>query len=199
MARPSKYPWEEIEKVYATGQYTDAEICRKYGIPSATFSEQKTKRKFKVSEIASGIIKASVEVSESFRSISEDDSEMASIIADEVQRVSALRLKVGTAAELILNRITEQVKHGKKQIIVKTKEYVDGRVDGESADVVEIDHEPKDLKDLADAVDKTAITLGVAQRHANAPQVAIQNNNTAQSAVQVDQSTVKSIQAILEE
>lgn len=43
----------------------------------------------------------------------------------------------------------------------------------------------KDHKDAQDAIDKGAVTLGVAQRHASTPQVAIQNNQQTNQPIQI--------------
>ena len=75
----------------------------------------------------------------------------------------------------------KSVRKGKSQIVVKVKDYDgEGRVIGETPMPVDVEHTAKDHKDLADAIDRTAITLGVAERHAPKNDVnlaLLQNNN----------------------
>lgn len=162
--RPSAYPWEEIGRLYATGQYSPADICRKYGMSPATFSEQAKKRGFFISEAATSIINRSVEVSESFRTIAETDPELARILSIEVAEKSALQLKVNKAAELVIEKAILGVHRGKAVIPMRVKEYINGKVDGERVELVEVGNGAKELKDYADAIDKAAQTLGVVAR-----------------------------------
>ena len=86
------------------------------------------------------------------------------------------RLKVDEISNLLLDKMKIHLQNGKAQKVV-TESIGEG---GSSAAVIEYDLQADDYKKLADAVDKTSVTLGVNERFSSS-QVSIQNNNNIQN------------------
>lgn len=90
---------------------------------------------------------------------------------------------VFTATEKILQLSSKMAERNSKQIVVKVKEYSKENGSSESLDKIDVELDSSDLKNLADAVDKASLTLGVNQRHSNQQiNVNTQNNNTVQNS-----------------
>ena len=79
-------------------------------------------------------------------------------------------LVLGISQKLLL-KVGKHIDGGTKQVLKS-----EGMGDGVSKQVeYELDHDPKDLKDLADTVDKLSVTLGVNARHAPKADTTVNN------------------------
>lgn len=101
------------------------------------------------------------------------------ILSDVVENELGKKSLLFSTSMLALARCNQQLTKGKKQSIVKVKTYSsEGRPDGETVEVVDIDLSPTDIKESAETVDKISLTLGINQRHAN---IKIDNTNATQN------------------
>lgn len=89
---------------------------------------------------------------------------------------------VMNAAQLLVNKMTDSIKKGSTQRVLKTKVYDgEGKVIGEEPFPVDVPHGANDHKSYAEALDKVSVTLGINNRFSTSPQVAIQNNQTIEN------------------
>jgi hypothetical protein len=165
MARPSKHDWDEIRRNYESGM-PPSDIVFKFRCPRSTLSEKINKENWTISEKANSVIKGIVSVSEQINELSQTDTELARVATEIGQSKAAKTMAINTVAENLLVRINESIINNKKVELVKVRTYLDGRVDGETVETVEVAHGSSDHKSHADAIDKLSITLGVAERHA---------------------------------
>lgn len=101
------------------------------------------------------------------------------ILSDVIENELGKKSLLFSTSMLALARCNQQLTKGKKQSIVKVKTYSsEGRPDGETVEVVDIDLSPTDIKESAETVDKISLTLGINQRHAN---IKIDNTNATQN------------------
>lgn len=71
------------------------------------------------------------------------------------------------ASEKIVKLAQDMADKNKKQVVMKVKEYSKDNGSSESLDMIEIELDTSDLKNLSDTIDKASLTLGVNQRHSN--------------------------------
>ena len=83
-----------------------------------------------------------------------------------LEEVQARNVTFNVAQKIQLG-IYAALEKGSTQQIIKVKQYGDkGQVIGETADVLDVEHTPKDYVDMANANDRAAMTQGIVQRHA---------------------------------
>lgn len=192
MARPTKHDWPSIKKHYEAGM-KQPELIAKFKCPKSTLSQKVKDEKWVVIELAKNVVEGIIEVNEQINELNELDSELTEIATTIGIDKSKKTLLIEEASQLLLGNIVKGIKKGKSQIVVKVKDYDgEGRVIGETPMPVDVEHTAKDHKDLADAIDKTAITLGVAARHANSQVTVNTQNNLNQT------SEIKTIDDIYE-
>jgi hypothetical protein len=187
MARPSKHDWAEIRRHYESGM-TPSDIVHKFRCPRSTLSEKINSENWSVNEKANSVIKGIVSVSEEINELSEYDNQLARVATEIGQSKASKTLAVNTVAENLLVRINESIIQNRKVELVKVKTYLDGKVDGETVEPVEVAHGSSDHKAHADAIDRLAITLGVAERHAPKGDINVSANAAAAAQATVDTS-----------
>lgn len=70
------------------------------------------------------------------------------------------------ANHLLLQKIYGNIESGKKQVVMKVKEYSKENGSSESLDSIELDHDSSDFLNLAKAIQTTTDNLGITNRHA---------------------------------
>lgn len=194
MARPAKYDWTEIRRHYESGM-SPSEIVHKFKCPRSTLSEKINSENWSINEKANSVIQGIIAVSEEINELSESDTELARVATEIGQSKAAKTMAVNTVAENLLVRINESIIQNRKVELVKVKTYSDGKVDGEIVEPVEVAHGSSDHKAHADAIDKLAITLGVADRHAPKGDINVSANAAAAAqSVDIKMSTEEMIE-----
>lgn len=138
MARPSKYDWADIKKHYEAGM-SQPEIVVEFKCPKSSLSERVKKEGWTVNELAVSTVKGKIEVSEQVNELNKHDVRLTEIVDKIVDRKT---------------RHTDLVYRIQEKALGKADTMLD-----------QIDT-PNDLKTIVEAVDKAAITLKVADRHA---------------------------------
>lgn len=186
MARP-KYDWIEIQKAYECGKTVD-ELVILYDVEKKTLQNKISEKKWEVS----GTIKADIsDLKKSVGKISGtlgNNPDKAHIIAKDVidcinqiaDLVEAEKI-VKSATILNLSRTVAYLKNNTKLEKIGVGQGLQ--------ELVEVGLASDDFKQCQDAIDKASITLGVNQRHANAP---ILNNQNLQ------QNETKTINIVVE-
>ena len=174
--RPPKYDWKEIKEAYECGLVVD-ELCDKYDIDKKTLQNKISKELWEVM----GSIKSEISnVKQSLGKISgtiAQNPEKAHIIAEEIlDSINSLAERID-AKKLI---------HGATKInLTRTIQYLQNNVKLEKMNVgdgiqqfEEVGLGSSDFKNIQDTIDKSAVTLELAPRHANQQiNVNTQNNN----------------------
>ena len=182
MARLNKETWERLKADYVTGAYSVRDLAKKYNISHAAINKKRKKENWIIldekefEEVANKkeIIK---KVSKSFREKVSKVSKKVSVkpekLENAVEEYVDKRAMVETAGVDVVLKAQEILSDGKVQEIAT--------VSGEMGEirVVERNLNPRELKSLADAIDKIAQTLGVVPRFSQ--QVNIQNNQTIEN------------------
>ena len=151
MARPSKYDAikDKVKAEYETGHKKAIDLSKEYNVPRNTISRWIKEENWRISEQTNEAITKSVEVMEHLAEQSSETQDAVKKIVDEKTKHLQLINSVSAYGVSLI---------GKKM-----------KAEGEKLTMSEI-------KSGLDGVDKAAITLGIAQRHANT-QVAVQQNN----------------------
>ena len=182
MARLSKETWEKLKADYATGAYSVRNLAKKYNISHAAINKKIKKENW--------IILDEKELAE----VANEKKVIKKVSKSFHEKVSKVSKKVSVKPEKLEKTIEEYV--DKKEmietagvdVVLKAQEILtDGKVEeiatvsGEMGEirVVERKLNPRELKSLADAIDKIAQTLGVVPRFSQ--QVNIQNSNTIEN------------------
>ncbi len=176
MARPTKHDWEEIQRHHESGM-SHPDIVKKFKCPRSSLSERA--KEWSVNEQAKAVVKEIATVTEQINELNEQDNELARVATEIGVKKADKVLAINTVAENLLVRINESIIKNEKVELVKVKQYVDGRVDGETVEPVVVAHGASDHKAHADAIDKIAVTVGAAERHA--PKTEITNTNATQN------------------
>lgn len=158
MARPGKYDHlkPEVRALYETGHKKAIQLSKEYNIPRNTLSRWINEEGWTISEQTNEAITKSVEVMEHLAEQSSETQKAVSTIVEQKTKHLELITNVQAFAVSLI---------GKKM-----------KAEGEKMSMY-------DIKTGVEATDKAAISLGVAQRHANSPQVAIQNNMTQNNSI----------------
>ena len=176
MARPSKHDWKEIQRHYESGM-SFPDIVKKFKCPRSSLSERA--KEWTVNEQAKAVVKEITTVTEQINELNEQDSELARVATEIGQNKADKMLAISTVAENLLLRINQSIIKNEKLELVKVKQYIDGRVDSETVEPIAVAHGSGDHKAHAEAIDKLAITIGAAERHA--PKTEITNTNATQN------------------
>ena len=86
------------------------------------------------------------------------------------------RVKIDNITNKILDGVEGLLTKGTKQIVVKVKEYNKEGGNSESLDVVNVELDTNDYKNMQDTVDKASVTSNINQRHAPRAVTALQIN-----------------------
>lgn len=179
MARPSKHDWEEIQRHYESGM-AQPDIVKKFKCPRSTLSEKA--KHWAVNEQAKAVVKEIVTVSEQINELNEQDNELTRVATEIGLKKADKIMAITTVAENLLVRINQSIINNEKVELVKVKQYEKGRVKGETVVPVTVAHDSGDHKAHADAIDRIAVTVGVADRHApkSDTNVNVQQNQATQ-------------------
>ena len=173
MARLSKEQWERLKADYVTGAYTLEMLAKKYGVSRQAINNRAKKeqwKKIKIEETAELVelekvdktLQRKVDEAANFTKTNPKNlKEAIGEIADYQEYIHSLQLM---AAE----KLKEALVDGKVEEIATINGEA-GRVE-----LVERKLNPRELKNLVEAIDKAGQTLGVVPRFGQ--QVNIQNN-----------------------
>lgn len=180
MARLTERQKNNIVAKWKTGQYTLREIANLYKVDHKTIHrivEDVPKENADIIEAQTQleILKKSTKTPQEIAEINKSVESRLKAINDS----DSLKLKIYetqiSAVDLIVKLLNKQ----KKQVPIKVKQYdSDGRVNGETVEIVELELESSDLKNFVDSVDKASQTIKVNERHAN---TTINNTNAQQN------------------
>lgn len=189
MAKLTDRQKSNIKAKWDTGQYTKTALAKTYKVDEKIIREIVGKEK----PINAHIVEAQLLIEETKKS-EKSPNEIQAInqaveyrlkekYADDKKRV-----KIYDLTDTVLDKVEEILKKGKKQIVMKVKEYNPDGENRESLDVVNVELDTSDLKNLQDTIDKASITNNVNQRHSNQninvqTNTAIQNNEVTQTIV----------------
>ncbi len=160
--------WEKIKALYESGLPL-AEIERRTGINRGSISRKAKKQQWQHGKNADYIVAKSV-VAEKKATVKATELHYLDDVADEYIR-----------NKKIINDLTLQAMQKVKETLEDGKVQEIAVVNGENGniDVVERKLNPRELKNLVDAIDKAGQTLGVVPRFNS--QVNIQNNQTVEN------------------
>jgi predicted DNA-binding protein YlxM (UPF0122 family) len=177
MAKLTDRQKNNIIAKWKTGQYTLRDIADLYKVDHKT-----------IHRIVENIPKENADIIEAqtqleiFKKSTKSPQEIAEINKSVETRLKAisdsdnLKLKIYETQMGVVDLIAKAVKKAKKQVPIKVKQYdSDGRVNGETVEIVEMELESSDLKNYAESVDKASLTFRVNERHA--PKVEVNNTN----------------------
>lgn len=156
--------WERAKAYYEAGTHSLSEIQEIIGISKSKISEKAKKERWERGR-NSDYIEAKVIIAEKKGNEKRNTLDVLDNIADEAIRHKNL---INSNAELLASQIPRVV-----------KSFITKQVNAETGEEEELySLEAKTIKELAEANDKLAITLKVAERHAN---IKIDNTNAQQN------------------
>ena len=173
MARLSKEQWEELKADFVTGAYTLELLAKKYKISKGSISKRAKKENWK--KVDTKITAELVELEKSNKRKQEllkETKKETKIDIDKFDRaikeITNYQEYIHSLQLLATEKIKETLKDGKVEEIAT--------ISGEMSEirVVERNLNPREIKQLVEAIDKAAQTLGVVPRFNS--QVNIQNN-----------------------
>lgn len=180
MAKLTERQKNNIVAKWKTGQYTLREIANLYKVDHKTIHrivEDVPKENADIIEAQTQleILKKSTKTPQEIAEINKSVESRLKAINDS----DSLKLKIYETQISAVDLIAKLLNKQKKQVPIKVKQYdSDGRVNGETVEIVELELESSDLKNLVDSVDKASQTIKVNERHAN---TTINNTNAQQN------------------
>ena len=180
MAKLTERQKNNIVAKWKTGQYTLRDIANLYKVDHKTIHrivEDVPKENADIIEAQTQleILKKSTKTPQEIAEINKSVESRLKAINDS----DSLRLKIYETQISAVDLIAKVLNKAKKQVPIKVKQYdSDGRVNGETVEIVELELESSDLKNLVDSVDKASQTIKVNERHAN---TTINNTNAQQN------------------
>ena len=180
MAKLTERQKNNIVAKWKTGQYTLRDIANLYKVDHKTIHrivEDVPKENADIIEAQTQleILKKSTKTPQEIAEINKSVESRLKAINDS----DSLRLKIYETQISAVDLIAKVLNKAKKQVPIKVKRYdSDGRVNGETVEIVELELESSDLKNLVDSVDKASQTIKVNERHAN---TTINNTNAQQN------------------
>ena len=172
MARPSKYPWEEIEADYKAG-VDKKEICRKWKIPKKTLDNKIIEKSWEVSGLAVEAMRSLEQVSGNFGILEATDPKTAAALYDRVAHETDFDIRAGRLVVKTMKRLESLVDAGKKLEKVSVGTGIQ--------ELVEVGMMGSDYKDVMDAAYRGKELLK--GKDQTGPQVAIQNNMTQNNSI----------------
>lgn len=180
MAKLTERQKNNIVAKWKTGQYTLREIASLYKVDHKTIHrivEDVPKENADIIEAQTQleILKKSTKTPQEIAEINKSVESRLKAIND----ADSLKLKIYETQISAVDLIAKLLNKQKKQVPIKVKQYdSDGRVNGETVEIVELELESSDLKNFVDSVDKASQTIKVNERHAN---TTINNTNAQQN------------------
>ena len=183
-----KEVWEKAKFLYELGKSL-SEIRNETNINDSSISKKAKKEgwiKGKNQELKSDIIDIEDEnsrllkkKSRAIEKLSDFSDFEITLFEDAVVKKLKHESLVFSTASLSLIRKNQLLKANKKTVMMKVEQFENGVRVGQDYEPYEIPLDAKDLKDIDDGIDKNAITLKVADRHA--PKSEINNVNAQQN------------------
>ena len=183
-----KEVWEKAKFLYELGKSL-SEIRNETNIHDTSISKKAKKEgwiKGKNQELKSDIIDIEDEnsrllkkKSRAIEKLSDFSDFEITLFEDAVVKELKHESLVFSTASLSLIRKNQLLKANKKTVMMKVEQFENGVRVGQDYEPYEIPLDAKDLKDIDDGIDKNAITLKVADRHA--PKSEINNVNAQQN------------------
>ena len=180
MAKLTERQKNNIVAKWKTGQYTLRDIANLYKVDHKTIHrivEDVPKENADIIEAQTQleILKKSTKTPQEIAEINKSVESRLKAIND----ADSLKLKIYETQISAVDLIAKLLNKQKKQVPIKVKQYdSDGRVNGETVEIVELELESSDLKNFVDSVDKASQTIKVNERHAN---TTINNTNAQQN------------------
>jgi len=177
MAKLSERQKINMKAKWDTGQYTKIALAKLYKVSDVMVGKIVGNEDPKNSHI----VEAQVYL-ENVKKLDKSSTEIQAINQAVEYRLKVQhsddnkRVKVYDITEKILDKVSTMLDSGKKQVVMKVKEYSKDNGSSESLDVVDIDLDTSDLKNMQETVDKASVTNNTNQRHANS-QIQINNQN----------------------
>lgn len=188
MAKLSDRQKNNIIAKWNTGEYTKTQLAKTYKVSEKTIRDIVGKKE----PTNTHIVEAQI-LLEKIKNSEKTPSEIAAIdqaVKHRLEKefhIDNKRVKIYSITDKILEKVSEMLESGTKQIVAKVKEF-DGKASSESLDTVSVDLDPSDLKSMQETVDKASITNNTNARHA--PKTEINNNqqNNNQKVIKVEYS-----------
>jgi len=182
MAKLSEAQKNNLKAKWDTGQYTKIELAKAYKISDVMVGKIVGKEEPKNADI----IEASllVEKAKKFEKSSAEISAIEQAVKHRLQKefnADNNKIKVFDTASKILQKVNELLDKGKKQSVT-TANLGDGIVE---ANIIETDLQSVDYKNAIDTVDKVAVVMEVAPRHANQQINVNTQNNLTNNTIEV--------------
>lgn len=162
MARLSDEQKEQFVADWKTGHWSQNQLAKNYNVSPATANKLCKGVEQNNAEIVNTQTRINTELAD------KNEYEVNSIHNAVSEKTRRANLVYGTAERLV-KKIDNTISNGKRLEKVNAGDGVQ--------QLIPVDFNASDLKNFADAIDRTAVTLEVAPRHSNGAQVAIQNNN----------------------
>lgn len=177
--------WERARAYWEAGQHTPREISETVGIERSTIVKRAKIHNWKSGKNAD-YIEAKTVLAVKKSQLNSQTIQVLDDIADEAIRHKRL---INSNAELLASKIPKMV----EAMILKEE-------DKETGEIVEkLAISPNDLKTLAEANDRLAITLKVADRHAKSGDVNVNATAAVQNNTTFTKEEVKTIMDTIEE
>ena len=100
------------------------------------------------------------------------------------------RVKIYDLTDKVLNLLDRKMDKGTKQIVMKVKEFSKDGGSSESLEVIDVELDTSDLKNIQDTIDKASVTNNTNDRHAKNGDVNVQTN-TAVVTNEITHNVVK--------
>lgn len=172
MAKLTDRQRSNIIAKWNTGQYTKTALAKTYKVTEKVIRELVGKEE----PINSHIVEAQLLI-ESIKKSEKSPIEIQAINQAVQHRLKEQyaddnkRVKIYDLTDKLLDKVSEFLEKGKKQVIVKTKIFSDGKPIEEEITAFDIDLDASDYKNIQDTIDKASITNNTNDRHAKSGDV----------------------------
>lgn len=174
MAKLTDRQRSNIIAKWNTGQYTKTALAKTYKVTEKVIRELVGKEE----PINSHIVEAQLLI-ESIKKSEKSPIEIQAINQAVQHRLKEQyaddnkRVKIYDLTDKLLDKVSEFLEKGKKQVIVKTKIFSDGKPIEEEITAFDIDLDASDYKNIQDTIDKASITNNTNDRHAKSGDIKV--------------------------
>ena len=191
----TKQQWNEAKFLWELDKPLSF-IVEKTGISKAQISKKSTKEHWKKETEGNALNTEIRELDKQKETIKQKETELVNrvskledyqitILDNLIQDETGIKSLLFSTANLSLIRKNQLLTKNTKQVIdYETIYSEDGKPMSKSPITLDIELNPLDLKTIDEGIDKNAITLDIAKRHANAP--ILNNQNLQQTNLTVD-------------
>jgi len=168
-----------IKAKWDTGQYTKEQLSKSYKVSDVMIGKIVGKEKPMSADIVeAGLL---VEKAKKFGKSSAESSAIDNAIKYRLDKEFSddkKRIKIYDLSNKLLDKVESILDKGTKQIAIKVKDYSKDGGSNESLQVVDIDLDTTDVKNLSETVDKQSVTQNVNARHAPKQDINLQQQQT---------------------